>query len=210
MMPPVKCRRRGVGQRPGLLQWWHRQANLRPALRLAAHSLPRPPAALPQSAGHERHGHSGGPALRHVARAHQEVQPAGALRSGSKASVVGECMRAASSGAQQLRLAFVLLRQPTDVRTSWGLGQAPGCPNSPPINADPLLHPLWPQWLLAVHAAIPFAAMCCSLTSATLSSPPVLQWFLAVHAAIPFVAMLRKAVLMPKWAILLTLIGSSE
>ncbi|KAI7839573.1 hypothetical protein COHA_006699 [Chlorella ohadii] len=34
------------------------------------------------------------------------------------------------------------------------------------------------------------------------------QWFLAVHAAIPFVAMLRKAVLMPKWAILLTLIGS--
>ena len=36
------------------------------------------------------------------------------------------------------------------------------------------------------------------------------QWFLAVHAAIPFVAMLRKAVLMPKWAILLTLIGSSE
>jgi len=38
----------------------------------------------------------------------------------------------------------------------------------------------------------------------------LLQWFLAVHAAIPFVAMLRKAVLMPKWAILLTLIGSSE
>jgi len=36
------------------------------------------------------------------------------------------------------------------------------------------------------------------------------QWFLAVHATIPFVAMLRKAVLMPKWAILLTLAGSSE
>lgn len=36
------------------------------------------------------------------------------------------------------------------------------------------------------------------------------QWFLAVHAAVPFVAMLRKAVLMPRWAILLTLLGSSE
>lgn len=36
------------------------------------------------------------------------------------------------------------------------------------------------------------------------------QWFLAVHATIPFVAMLRKAVLMPKWAILLTLAGASE
>lgn len=30
------------------------------------------------------------------------------------------------------------------------------------------------------------------------------QWFLAVHATIPFVAMLRKAVLMPPWAIALT------
>ncbi len=36
------------------------------------------------------------------------------------------------------------------------------------------------------------------------------QWFLAVHATIPFVAMLRKAVLMPKWAILLTVAGASE
>lgn len=36
------------------------------------------------------------------------------------------------------------------------------------------------------------------------------QWFLAVHATIPFVASLRKAVLMPKWAILLTIAGSSE
>lgn len=34
------------------------------------------------------------------------------------------------------------------------------------------------------------------------------QWFLAVHATIPFVAMLRKAVLMPRWAILLTVLGS--
>ncbi|KAL4426147.1 hypothetical protein ABPG77_007429 [Micractinium sp. CCAP 211/92] len=34
------------------------------------------------------------------------------------------------------------------------------------------------------------------------------QWFLAVHATIPFVAMLRKAVLMPKWAILLTVAGA--
>lgn len=31
---------------------------------------------------------------------------------------------------------------------------------------------------------------------------------MAVHATIPFVAMLRKAVLMPKWAILLTVVGS--
>jgi hypothetical protein len=36
------------------------------------------------------------------------------------------------------------------------------------------------------------------------------EWFLAVHATIPFVAMLRKAVLMPKWAILLTVAGASE
>lgn len=34
------------------------------------------------------------------------------------------------------------------------------------------------------------------------------EWFLAVHATIPFVAMLRKAVLMPKWAILLTIAGA--
>ena len=33
-------------------------------------------------------------------------------------------------------------------------------------------------------------------------------WFLAVHATIPFVAMLRKAVLMPPWAILLTVGGA--
>ena len=34
------------------------------------------------------------------------------------------------------------------------------------------------------------------------------QWFVAVHATIPFVAMLRKAVLMPPWAILLTVGGA--
>jgi hypothetical protein len=34
------------------------------------------------------------------------------------------------------------------------------------------------------------------------------EWFIAVHATIPFVAMLRKAVLMPKWAILLTIAGA--
>lgn len=34
------------------------------------------------------------------------------------------------------------------------------------------------------------------------------QWFLAVHATIPFVAMLRKAVLMPPWAIMLTVAGA--
>ena len=35
-----------------------------------------------------------------------------------------------------------------------------------------------------------------------------LQWVLAVHATIPFIAMLRKAVLMPKWAVLLTVAGA--
>lgn len=34
------------------------------------------------------------------------------------------------------------------------------------------------------------------------------EWFVAVHATIPFVAMLRKAVLMPRWAILLTIAGA--
>jgi hypothetical protein len=34
------------------------------------------------------------------------------------------------------------------------------------------------------------------------------EWVLAVHATIPFVAMLRKAVLMPRWAILLTIAGA--
>lgn len=34
------------------------------------------------------------------------------------------------------------------------------------------------------------------------------EWFVAVHATIPFVGMLRKAVLMPKWAMLLTIAGS--
>jgi hypothetical protein len=31
------------------------------------------------------------------------------------------------------------------------------------------------------------------------------QWFLAVHATIPFIAMLRKGVVMPKWAIAMTI-----
>ncbi len=30
------------------------------------------------------------------------------------------------------------------------------------------------------------------------------EWFVAVHATIPFIAMLRKACLMPKWAITFT------
>jgi hypothetical protein len=34
------------------------------------------------------------------------------------------------------------------------------------------------------------------------------EWFVAVHATIPFVAMLRKAVLMPRWAILFTIAGA--
>ncbi len=29
-------------------------------------------------------------------------------------------------------------------------------------------------------------------------------WFVAVHVTVPFIAMLRKAVVMPKWAIILT------
>lgn len=33
-------------------------------------------------------------------------------------------------------------------------------------------------------------------------------WFAAVHIAIPFVAVLRKAVLLPQWALLLTMAGS--
>eukprot|EP00887_Chlorella_sp_A99_P001587 scaffold8.g1587.t1 len=35
-----------------------------------------------------------------------------------------------------------------------------------------------------------------------------LQWFIAVHATIPFVAMLRRAVLMPQWALALTVVGA--
>ena len=31
------------------------------------------------------------------------------------------------------------------------------------------------------------------------------EWFLAVHATIPFVAALRKAVMMPRWAVVLTI-----
>lgn len=34
------------------------------------------------------------------------------------------------------------------------------------------------------------------------------EWFLAVHATIPIVAMLRKAILMPKWALALTIAGA--
>lgn len=34
------------------------------------------------------------------------------------------------------------------------------------------------------------------------------EWVIAVHATIPFVAMLRKAVLMPRWAIFLTITGA--
>ena len=30
------------------------------------------------------------------------------------------------------------------------------------------------------------------------------EWFVAVHATIPFIAMLRKACLMPKWAVIFT------
>lgn len=33
-------------------------------------------------------------------------------------------------------------------------------------------------------------------------------WFVAVHATIPFIALLRKGVVMPRWAILLTITGA--
>lgn len=35
-----------------------------------------------------------------------------------------------------------------------------------------------------------------------------LGWFVAVHATIPFIALLRKGVVMPRWAILLTITGA--
>jgi hypothetical protein len=33
-------------------------------------------------------------------------------------------------------------------------------------------------------------------------------WFVAVHVTVPFIAMLRKAVVMPPWAIILTVAAS--
>lgn len=64
-----------------------------------------------------------------------------------------------------------------------------------------------PYKLLAMGAVAVAANVPCGMWREHTSkfSP---EWFLAVHATIPFVAMLRKAVLMPKWAVLLTVLGA--
>lgn len=63
--------------------------------------------------------------------------------------------------------------------------------------------------------ALPVKLLAVALTTATLNVPCGMwrehtekfstQWFIAVHATIPFIAMLRKAVIMPKYAILFTI-----
>lgn len=61
-----------------------------------------------------------------------------------------------------------------------------------------------PIKLLAIATFTGFANMPSGIARAHVAkfSP---EWFLAVHATIPFIAMLRKAVLMPKWAIAFTI-----
>ncbi|GLC35890.1 hypothetical protein PLESTF_001236800 [Pleodorina starrii] len=63
--------------------------------------------------------------------------------------------------------------------------------------------------------ALPIKLLAVAMTTAALNVPCGMwrehtekfssQWFLAVHATIPFIAMLRKAVIMPKYAILFTI-----
>ncbi len=63
--------------------------------------------------------------------------------------------------------------------------------------------------------ALPVKLLAVALTTAALNVPCGMwrehtekfstQWFIAVHATIPFIAMLRKAVIMPKYAILFTI-----
>ncbi|KAG2438047.1 hypothetical protein HXX76_005659 [Chlamydomonas incerta] len=63
--------------------------------------------------------------------------------------------------------------------------------------------------------ALPIKLMAVVMTTAALNVPCGMwrehtdkfstQWFIAVHATIPFIAMLRKAVIMPKYAILFTI-----
>ncbi|KAG2450667.1 hypothetical protein HYH02_004507 [Chlamydomonas schloesseri] len=63
--------------------------------------------------------------------------------------------------------------------------------------------------------ALPIKLMAVAMTTAALNVPCGMwrehtekfssQWFIAVHATIPFIAMLRKAVIMPKYAILFTI-----
>ncbi|PNW70224.1 hypothetical protein CHLRE_17g710900v5 [Chlamydomonas reinhardtii] len=63
--------------------------------------------------------------------------------------------------------------------------------------------------------ALPIKLMAVVMTTAALNVPCGMwrehtdkfssQWFMAVHATIPFIAMLRKAVIMPKYAILFTI-----
>ncbi|GLI68530.1 hypothetical protein VaNZ11_012921 [Volvox africanus] len=63
--------------------------------------------------------------------------------------------------------------------------------------------------------ALPIKLLAVAMTTAALNVPCGMwrehtekfssQWFVAVHATIPFIAMLRKAVIMPKYAILFTI-----
>ncbi|EFJ43120.1 hypothetical protein VOLCADRAFT_96838 [Volvox carteri f. nagariensis] len=63
--------------------------------------------------------------------------------------------------------------------------------------------------------ALPIKLLAVAMTTAVLNVPCGMwrehtekfssQWFIAVHATIPFIAMLRKAVIMPKYAILFTI-----
>lgn len=55
---------------------------------------------------------------------------------------------------------------------------------------------------IAMIANVPFGGVRHHLAKYSLG------WFIAIHASVPFVAMLRKAVFLPKFAILLTLAGS--
>jgi len=60
--------------------------------------------------------------------------------------------------------------------------------------------------LALASVAISFNIPCGMLREHTKKFSP--QWILAVHATIPFVAMLRKAVMMPAWGLGLTVLGS--
>ncbi|KAK9861449.1 hypothetical protein WJX84_000357 [Apatococcus fuscideae] len=56
--------------------------------------------------------------------------------------------------------------------------------------------------LVAAAANIPFGAWRENFEKFSLG------WFVAIHATIPFIALLRKGVVMPRWAILLTITGA--
>ena len=132
-------------------------------------------------------------------------------------------MRAAVAALKPVR---DLRPQALPIRCALGGGGGRGSRRAvPPCHVMPLVRahtncPLTPSACLPLLPFLPRRALAMSGTAIAAGLPcgawrehtrkfsP--QWFLAVHAAIPFVAMLRKAVLMPRWAILLTLLGSSE